>query len=92
MVMRINTRPENLIKFNHVDLFTWGCSVRVNAHKTDLCCDSTIQMAIEDLIELNPHLEHYCTARYVNAFGRAEALVYFRERKKTFWQRLFSNK
>lgn len=88
--MRINTKPEKQSKFNLVDLSTWGCSVRVTAHEKDLCCDSSIQMAIEDLIELNPHLEHYCTARYVNAFGRAEALVYFRERKKSFWQRLFS--
>ena len=90
--MNIITKAEDQNKFNRVDLHTWGCSVRVTANKTDLCCDFSIQMVIENLIELNPHLEHYNTTRYVNAFGVPEALVYFRERKKTFWQRLFSRK
>lgn len=67
-------------------------SVKIMANSKDLMGDYAIQQAMDKLIDSNPGLELVAFTRYTNLFEVPEALVVFREKKKSFWDRIFSKK
>ena len=67
-------------------------SVKIMANSKDLMGDYAIQRAMDKLIDSNPGLELVAFTRYTNLFGVPEALVVFREKKKSFWEKIFSKK
>lgn len=73
-----------------LNALSYGHSVVLTANPKDLLGDSAIKRGVDSLIDLNPNLEIVAVSRYTNVLGVPEALVVFKERKKSLWEKILS--